>query len=183
MCGWALDCHSSSLVQIWSPILKRANPLMADSGSSNPAQNEGPTIDQEQYIKAKVENQIRVHTDPIDYSKYLRLDMILAAQECQSAKFGAPPHDEMMFICVHQCYEIWFKLVLHELDAVLERFGHPSVSEEAIFHSVSNLTRCCEILGICVSQLSIMESMTPLGFLSFRDFIAPASGFQSTPVT
>jgi tryptophan 2,3-dioxygenase len=70
--------------------------------------------------------------------------------------------------------------VLHELDAVLERFGQPQVSEEAVFHSVSNLDRCCEILNICVAQLSVMESMTPLGFLSFRDFIAPASGFQST---
>jgi tryptophan 2,3-dioxygenase len=148
-----------------------------------PSQIDFPTSDQERYIKAKVENQIRVHSDPIDYSKYLRLDMILSAQECQSAKFGAPSHDEMMFICVHQCYEIWFKLVLHELDAVLERFGQPLVSEEAVFHSVSNLSRCCEILDICVSQLSIMESMTPLGFLSFRDFIAPASGFQSTQVS
>jgi tryptophan 2,3-dioxygenase len=155
---------------------------MAESHSSNPVQADDLTADQERYIEAKVENQIRVHSDPIDYSKYLRLDMILSAQECQSAKFGAPSHDEMMFICVHQCYEIWFKLVLHELDAVLERFGQAIVSEEAVFHSVSNLSRCCEILGLCVSQLGIMESMTPLGFLSFRDFIAPASGFQSTQV-
>lgn len=153
---------------------------MAESDGSDRPEVSEMTAGQEQYVKAKVSNQLRVHSDPIDYSKYLRLDMILAAQECQSAKFGAPAHDEMMFICVHQCYEIWFKLVLHELDAVLERFGQPQVSEEAVFHSVGNLDRCCEILNICVAQLSVMESMTPLGFLSFRDFIAPASGFQST---
>ncbi len=151
---------------------------MAEPDSSN--EGGAMTPGQEQYVRAKVENQIRVHSEPIDYSRYLRLDMILSAQECQSAKFGASAHDEMMFICVHQCYEIWFKLVIHELDAVLERFGHPQVTEEAVFHSVSNLNRCCEVLNICVAQLSVMESMTPLGFLSFRDFIAPASGFQST---
>jgi tryptophan 2,3-dioxygenase len=153
---------------------------MADSAGDKQPQGEAMSPEQQRYINAKVENQLRVHSDPIDYSKYLRLDMVLAAQECQSAKFGAPAHDEMMFICVHQCYEIWFKLVLHELDAVLERFGQLHVTEEAVFHSVSNLNRCSEILNICVAQLSVMESMTPLGFLSFRDFIAPASGFQST---
>jgi hypothetical protein len=155
---------------------------MAESDGSKLSREDAMTSEQEQYIKAKVENQLRVHSEPIDYSRYLRLDMILGAQECQSAKFGAPAHDEMMFICVHQCYEIWFKLVIHELDAVLLRFGQPHVSEEAVFHSVSNLNRCCEILDICVAQLAVMEGMTPLGFLSFRDFIAPASGFQSTQV-
>ena len=156
---------------------------MAESdGSKLSKREDAMTSEQEQYIKAKVENQLRVHSDPIDYSRYLRLDMILGAQECQSAKFGAPAHDEMMFICVHQCYEIWFKLVIHEIDAVLLRFGQPHVSEEAVFHSVSNLNRCCEILDICVAQLAVMEGMTPLGFLTFRDFIAPASGFQSTQV-
>jgi tryptophan 2,3-dioxygenase len=149
-----------------------------DDASQSPG--EAFTSEQHQYIKAKIENQIRVHVDAVDYSRYLRLDMVLAAQQCQSTKFGAPAHDEMMFICVHQCYEIWFKLVLHELDAVLERCALPHVSEEAVFHCVRNLNRCCEVLNICVAQLGIMESMTPLGFLSFRDFIAPASGFQST---
>lgn len=116
---------------------------------------------------------------PISYGDYLKIDHLLAQQKRRSEDFGAPAHDEMLFIIVHQTYELWFKQILTELDSVLETFGQPRVDETDMHRAVSRLNRIVEIQKLLVHQISVLETMTPLDFLDFRDFLYPASGFQS----
>lgn len=115
----------------------------------------------------------------VDYTGYLRLDRILNAQELASEKAGRPAHDEMLFIVIHQAYELWFKQILFEVDSVLELFSKPAVPERAMGTAVSRLNRVTEILRLLNDQIKILETMTPADFLDFRDLITPASGFQS----
>jgi len=115
----------------------------------------------------------------VDYGEYLRLDQLLACQSPKSAERGQPAHDEMLFVVVHQVYELWFKQVLHELDSVMGLFRRDSVDERSIGVAVSRLMRVTEIQKILVDQLRVLETMTPLDFLEFRDLLIPASGFQS----
>ncbi|HUF09729.1 MAG TPA: tryptophan 2,3-dioxygenase family protein [Rhodothermales bacterium] len=117
--------------------------------------------------------------DPLYYSDYLQLDRILDAQELESARHGRPAHDEMLFIVVHQAYELWFKQILWDLDSVLEIFDRTSVPEGSIGMAVSRLTRIVGIQRLMLEQITVLETMTPLDFLDFRDFLIPASGFQS----
>jgi len=117
--------------------------------------------------------------EPVYYSDYLGLDKILNSQHPKSAASGKAAHDEMLFITVHQVYEIWFKQILHELNAVLEDFSSPTVDERAVAVAVGRLGRVSEIQKVLISQLSVLETMTPLDFLEFRDYLTPASGFQS----
>ena len=116
---------------------------------------------------------------PVDYGEYLKLDALLAGQSPRSAELGRPAHDEMLFIVVHQVYELWFKQILHELDSLLALLRHESVDERSIGVAVSRLQRIVEIEKILVDQLHVLETMTPLDFLDFRDMLVPASGFQS----
>ena len=116
---------------------------------------------------------------PVYYGDYLRLDRLLSSQEPESAKIGMNAHDEMLFIIVHQAYELWFKQILHELDRVETDFGKIPVSDDAIAHIVHGLNRIYEILKLVVAQLDVLETMTPFDFLDFRDLLMPASGFQS----
>ncbi len=116
---------------------------------------------------------------PLYYADYLRLDRLLGCQQMQSALHGRPAHDEMLFILVHQAYELWFKQILWELDAVLATFGSPSVPEEALGQAVLRLSRVVEIQRVLLQQVDVLETMTPLDFLDFRDELFPASGFQS----
>ena len=88
-------------------------------------------------------------------------------------------HDEHLFVIIHQTYELWFKQILHELRSVTSIFKQSKIAECDIFKAVSRLRRVVEIQRVLVSQLTILETMTPLGFLEFRDFLFPASGFQS----
>jgi tryptophan 2,3-dioxygenase len=105
------------------------------------------------------------------YSEYLKIDDLLALQRPLSK---GPEHDEMLFIVIHQVYELWFKELLHELDHLMEllrlndgaRAGH-------------TLKRILTVLKVLVAQLDILETMTPLEFLSFRDRLESGSGFQS----
>jgi len=113
------------------------------------------------------------------YSDYLRLDSLLAQQVRESERVGAPAHDEMLFIIVHQAYELWFKLILHELDRIQEDFGADIVADERLGRVVHGLGRINEIVALLVHQLDVLETMTPLDFLDFRDLLTPASGFQS----
>jgi tryptophan 2,3-dioxygenase len=113
------------------------------------------------------------------YSDYLRLDALLAQQVRESERAGAPAHDEMLFIIVHQAYELWFKLILHELDRIQEDFGHESLEDDRLGRIVHGLDRIHEVLKLLVHQLDVLETMTPLDFLDFRDLLSPASGFQS----
>jgi tryptophan 2,3-dioxygenase len=108
---------------------------------------------------------------PLTYGSYLRLDELLALQQPRS---DPPEHDEMLFIVIHQVYELWFKLLLHELDAVKEKFVAGDV-----FGSIHTFKRVRTVMKTLVGQLDILETMTPVSFASFRDRLEQASGFQS----
>jgi len=116
---------------------------------------------------------------PITYGNYLRLDTLLDCQRLESAKSRRPAHDEMLFIITHQTYELWFKQILHELDAVLGIMGQPDVPERELGQVLRYLERVVAIQKVLVEQIGILETMTPLDFLDFRDLLAPSSGFQS----
>ena len=109
---------------------------------------------------------------PLSYNKYLKVEQLVELQE----RLALPEkHDELLFIIIHQTYELWFKQILHELDATIEY-----VKERRIMRAIRNLRRVCEIEKVLVAQFKILEMMTPHDFLLFRDELKPASGFQST---
>lgn len=119
---------------------------------------------------------------PVHYSNYLQLDKILSAQQPESFKPGQlPAHDEMLFIIIHQTYELWFKQLLFEIDAVLATMRQPALNDNAadLQTVVHRLQRVVTILNVLVQQIDIIETMTPMDFLDFRDMLRPASGFQS----
>ena len=108
---------------------------------------------------------------PLTYSSYLKLDELLSLQRPLS---DGPEHDETLFIVVHQVYELWFKEILHELDyleTLLERSDVP--------RALHTLKRVLTILKVVVAQIDVLETMTPLEFLSFRARLESGSGFQS----
>lgn len=117
---------------------------------------------------------------PIHYNDYLALDSLLAAQKRKSEEHGRPAHDEMLFIIVHQAYELWFKQILFDLDSVLNILKKSPVPDQEMGIAVRQLSRITEIQKHILGQIDIMETMTPLDFLDFREFLYPASGFQST---
>lgn len=113
-----------------------------------------------------------MNDDPaVTYSSYLRLDDLLALQQPRSP---GPEHDEMLFIVIHQVYELWFKELLHEFDRVMRL-----LTDDDSHRAQHTLKRILTILKVMVAQLDILETMTPLEFLSFRERLAAASGFQS----
>ena len=116
---------------------------------------------------------------PVYYHDYLQLDRLLDAQAPESAKTGDEAHDELLFIIVHQAYELWFKQILHELDEVHAIFSQESVPERSMGRVVGHLERVVAIQRILLDQVDVLETMTPLDFLDFRDLLVPASGFQS----
>jgi tryptophan 2,3-dioxygenase len=114
------------------------------------------------------------------YSDYLQLGKLLDTQAPLSGVDGKEPaHDEMLFIIIHQAYELWFKQILHEVGSVLPLFQEASLDEANMGFIIARLERIVEIQRILVDQLNILETMTPLDFLDFRDYLVPASGFQS----
>jgi tryptophan 2,3-dioxygenase len=117
----------------------------------------------------------------VHYHDYLQLDKILNAQFPESDKRNLPAHDEMLFIVIHQAYELWFKQLHHEVDSVVSILIKPSLNDNSpeLQTVVHRLNRCVTILRVLVHQIDIMETMTPMDFLDFRDMLRPASGFQS----
>src|SRR5438552_6479313 len=115
------------------------------------------------------------------YHDYLQLDKILNAQLPESNKKNLPAHDEMLFIIIHQAYELWFKQLHHEVDSVLVIMKKPSLNDNSpeLQTVVHRLNRTGIILRVLVHQIDILETMTPMDFLDFRDMLRPASGFQS----
>ena len=115
------------------------------------------------------------------YSDYLELDKILGAQHPESDRLGQPAHDEMLFIVIHQAYELWFHQLLFETESVIDILGQPALNDNSpqLQTIVHRLSRCATILKVLVHQIDIMETMTPMDFLDFRDKLRPASGFQS----
>src|SRR5258708_24584501 len=102
--------------------------------------------------------------------------------ELQHPQSSPQHHDEMLFIIVHQTYELWFKELLHDLDAVVANWdaagGNPN-SRDEVYEAARLLRRCTEITRVLVEQFTILETMLPTHFLAFRAKVEPASGFQS----
>ena len=111
------------------------------------------------------------HDKHVTYTTYLKVDELLQLQQPLS---DGPEHDELLFITIHQVYELWFKQILHEIAALQK-----SLEAGNTHRSLSLLGRVRTIMKTCVSQLDILETMTPLQFNSFRARLSSASGFQS----
>lgn len=124
---------------------------------------------------------VKKERPPVYYSEYLQLDKILQAQSPESRKEGIRADDEMLFIIIHQTYELWFKQILHELDIIRQVFKQQNIPNNSpdVYNCVHRLKRVSSILSVAVTQMGILETMTPLDFLDFRDLLRPASGFQS----
>lgn len=107
----------------------------------------------------------------LTYGGYLKVRELISLQQLHS---DPPQHDEMLFIVIHQVYELWFKELLHELDTIIERLDS---NQPLAAHKL--VRRCIEIERVLVSQIEVLETMMPVDFLAFRDHLMPASGFQS----
>jgi len=108
---------------------------------------------------------------PLSYNKYLRVPELI---ELQSLLSDPAHHDELLFITVHQAYELWFKQILHEIDAAIRL-----MNDDRGLSAARALRRVGEIEKLLVQQIHVLETMTPVNFLAFRDELNPASGFQS----
>ncbi len=114
------------------------------------------------------------------YHNYLQLEKILGAQQLKSASDSPPgAHDEMLFIVIHQAYELWFKQVIHELGSIAGIFAQQRVDERQMQKVVHRLNRVTEIQKLLIQQVTVLETLQPMEFLDFRDYLFPASGFQS----
>jgi tryptophan 2,3-dioxygenase len=107
----------------------------------------------------------------LTYGGYLKLEELLELQRPRSAP---AEHDEMLFIVIHQTYELWFKLLLHEIEKIKQDLSH-----DRLFPAIATWKRCRTVMKTLVQQLDILETMTPNSFSAFRDRLDTASGFQS----
>ena len=108
---------------------------------------------------------------PLSYNKYLRVPELIDLQTCLSSPAH---HDELLFITVHQAYELWFKQILHEVDAAIVL-----MKDDRVIEAAQAMRRVVEIEKLLIAQIHILETMSPVRFLGFRDELNPASGFQS----
>jgi len=108
---------------------------------------------------------------PLTYANYLDLEKLLTLQQPRSTP---AEHDEMLFIIIHQTYELWFKQLLHEFEKIKKNF-----SAGDLFGAIHSFKRVRTIMKVLVAQVDILETMTPTSFSSFRDRLETASGFQS----
>src|ERR1700724_145817 len=111
---------------------------------------------------------------PLTYANYLDLEKLLTLQKPRSTP---PEHDEMLFIIIHQTYELWFKQLLHEFEKIKKDF-----SAGDLFGAIHSFKRTRTIMKTLVHQIDILETMTPSSFSSFRDRLDTASGFQSPEI-
>src|SRR5882724_10875844 len=107
---------------------------------------------------------------PLSYNKYLRVPDLIGLQDLLS---DPQHHDELLFITIHQAYELWFKQILHEIDAAIVFMNEDRLA------AARTLRRVVEIEKLLVNQIHLLETMAPISFLGFRDQLNPASGFQS----
>ena len=147
-----------------------------------------PAEDKDRILGANAGAFFRIGTDAeqtaaaesrLTYSSYLRVPELLRLQHPESSP---PHHDEMLFIVIHQTYELWFKELLHELDDVianLRAYAADPCARDNVYEAARLLRRCTEIMRVLVEQLAILETMLPTHFLAFRGKLRPASGFQS----
>lgn len=120
----------------------------------------------------KPESEEKPPHSPLTYNSYLKVADLKKLQICLS---DPPHHDEPLFIVIHQSYELWFKLIIHELDEVIGL-----IKEDKTRRAIFYLRRIASILKLLVQQIHILETMTPRDFLGFRASLTPASGFQSS---
>lgn len=121
---------------------------------------------------------MKIH-QPVYYGDYLQLPKILNAQAPESLKYGQEAHDETLFIIIHQTYELWFKQILHELDSIRNLMDRPFLPSTDLSVINARLERITTIQQILIDQIQVMETMTTIDFMEFRDYLVPASGFQS----
>lgn len=115
----------------------------------------------------------------VTYTNYLKVDELLACQKPLSFETDRPAHDEMLFIVIHQVYELWFKQILFEFDSVIDLFQKDVLDDEHLGRIMQRVVRCNRIMSVLVDQVAILETMTPMDFLDFRDLLGGSSGFQS----
>src|SRR5215204_2283230 len=108
---------------------------------------------------------------PLSYNKYLKVPELIGLQDTLSEP---PSHDELLFIIIHQTYELWFKQILHEMDATIGW-----LNQGRTFRANHSLRAIIGIEKVLVTQIHLLETMAQIGFLEFRDKLNPASGFQS----
>ncbi|XP_077558615.1 tryptophan 2,3-dioxygenase vermilion isoform X2 [Haemaphysalis longicornis] len=114
------------------------------------------------------------------YGDYLKLDKLLDCQEMVTEHHCTERvHDEHLFIITHQTYELWFKQIIFELDSIKPLLDSKEMDESNMFQITSRMNRVVLILKLLQEQVEILETMTPLDFMEFRGYLAPASGFQS----
>jgi aminocarboxymuconate-semialdehyde decarboxylase len=144
--------------------------LKLEDGSGDSGENKAAEV---------VTSPVAPEPGQLTYSSYLKVPELLELQQPQSSP---QHHDELLFILVHQTYELWFKELLHDLDAVvanLRRAGAAPQSHDEVYEAARLLRRCTEITRVLVEQFTILETMLPTHFLAFRGLLEPASGFQS----
>ncbi|HBZ39883.1 MAG TPA: tryptophan 2,3-dioxygenase, partial [Balneola sp.] len=107
----------------------------------------------------------------LTYTNYLKINELL---ELQQLKSDPKEHDETLFIIIHQTYELWFKQIIHEFGKL-----NNQLSAGNTWTSIKTMRRILTIMKTLVSQVDILETMTPLEFNSFRKFLGESSGFQS----
>lgn len=116
------------------------------------------------------------------YGSYLEIDKIIDSQHPVSFEHGnTPAHDEMLFIIIHQAYELWFKQILFELDYCSSVFEKEQINDNSedlnlVRHRLNRVIKIYQLLN---QQVEILDTMTPLDFLEFRNLLTPSSGFQS----
>src|ERR1700685_3279968 len=162
-----LNFPSTSAVTQASASPARSDVLEPETSSGCPVAGSAPSKD-----SGESENRLT-------YSSYLRIPELLALHHPVSSP---PHHDELLFIIIHQTYELWFKELLHDLDAVvanLRAAGADPASRDGVYEAARLLRRCTEIMRVLVEQFTILETMLPSHFLAFRGKLNPASGFQS----
>jgi tryptophan 2,3-dioxygenase len=152
------------------------NPSGADSGSRSGedrgrGEGRGAGSEADRPYGAGTQAQEGPPGSYLTYASYLKIDELLSLQEPVS---DGPEHDEMLFIVIHQVYELWFKEVLHEVDYVVKL-----LRADDLARAQHTLKRILTILKVLVAQLDILETMTPVEFLTFRERLEEASGFQS----
>jgi aminocarboxymuconate-semialdehyde decarboxylase len=139
----------------------------------------GLQLAQQESAASQTTSPIVPRNDQLTYSSYLKVPELLGLQHPQSRP---EHHDELLFIVVHQTYELWFKELLHDLDAVvanLQKAAANPNSRDEVYEAARLLRRCTEITRVLVEQFTILETMLPTHFLAFRGKLEPASGFQS----
>ena len=119
----------------------------------------------------------------IHYHSYLELDQILSAQNLRSAQLEEnPAHEEMLFIVIHQVYELWFKQIIHEMESIVYLFGEDRTDERNLSVVNHRLDRIKEIMKLLIQQIRVLETMTPLDFLDFQKLPLPGEWFSELSI-